>query len=52
MYINFLDDGRYIDAVISTQIGHAPLFPLVYPDTVKPLGASWIQKNMTAYNVK
>jgi hypothetical protein len=52
MYTNFLDDGRYIDAVPSTQIGHAPLFPLVCPDNVKPPGASWIQTNMIAYNVK
>jgi hypothetical protein len=37
MYTNFLDDGRYTDAVPSTQIGHAPLFPLVCPDNVKPL---------------
>jgi hypothetical protein len=52
MYINFLDDGRYNDAVPSMQIGHAPLFPLVCPDNVKPLGASWMQTNMIAYNVK
>jgi hypothetical protein len=52
MYTNFLDDGRYTDAVLSTQIGHAPLFPLVYPDNVKPPGASWMQMNMIAYNVK
>jgi hypothetical protein len=52
MYTNFLDDGRYTDAVPSMQIGHAPLFPLVCPDNVKPLGASWMQTNMIAYNVK
>jgi hypothetical protein len=52
MYTNFLDDGRYTDAVLSTQIGHATLFPLVYPDNVKPPGASWMQMNMIAYNVK
>jgi hypothetical protein len=52
MYTNFLDDGRYTDAVLSTQIGHAPLFPLVYPDNVKPPGASWMQMNMIGYNVK
>jgi hypothetical protein len=51
MYTNFLDDGRYTDAVLSTQIGHAPLFYLVCPDTVKPPGASWMQTNMIAYNV-
>jgi hypothetical protein len=38
MYTNFLDDGRYTDAVPSTKIGHASLFPLVYPDNVKPSG--------------
>jgi hypothetical protein len=52
MYTNFQDDGRYTDAIPSTQIGHVPLFPLVCPDTVKPLGASWMQMNMIAYNVK
>jgi hypothetical protein len=52
MYTNFLDDGRYTDAVPSTQIRHAPLFPLVCPDNVKPPGASWMQTNMIAYNVK
>jgi hypothetical protein len=52
MYINFLDDRRYIDAVPSIQIGHVPLFPLVCPDTVKPPGASWMQTNVIAYNVK
>jgi hypothetical protein len=52
MYTNFLDDGRYNDAVPSMQIGHAPLFPLVYPDTVKPPGTSWMQANMIPYNVK
>jgi hypothetical protein len=52
MYTNFLDDGRYTDVVPSTQTGHAPLFPLVYPDTVKPLGASLMQTNMIAYNMK
>jgi hypothetical protein len=52
MYTNFVDDGRYTDAVPSTQIGHASLFPLVCPDTVKPPGASWMQMNMIAYNVK
>jgi hypothetical protein len=52
MYTNFLDDGRYTDAVPSMQIGYAPLFPLVYPDTVNPPGASWMQMNMIAYNVK
>jgi hypothetical protein len=36
MYTNFLDDGRYTDVVPSTQTGHAPLFPLVCLDTVKP----------------
>jgi hypothetical protein len=36
MYTNFLDDARYTAAVPSTQIGHAPLFPLVCPDNVKP----------------
>jgi hypothetical protein len=36
MYTNFLDDGRYTDAVPSIQIGHMSLFPLVCPDTVKP----------------
>jgi hypothetical protein len=39
IYTNFLDDGRYTDAVPSTQIGHAPLFPLVCPDNVKPSGS-------------
>jgi hypothetical protein len=52
MYTNFLDDGRYTDAVPSTQIGHAPLFPLVCPDNVKPQGALWMQTNMIAYNVE
>jgi hypothetical protein len=52
MYTNFLDDGKYIDAVPSTQIEHVPLFPLVCPDNVKPLRASWMQMNMIAYNVK
>jgi hypothetical protein len=52
MYTNFLDDERYTDAVPSMQIGHAPLFPLGCPDTVKPPGASWMQTNMIAYNVK
>jgi hypothetical protein len=52
MYTNFLDDGRYTDAVPSMQTGYAPLFPLVCPDTVKPPGASWMQMNMIAYNVK
>jgi hypothetical protein len=52
MYTNFLDDGRYTNAVPSMQIGHAPLFPLVCPDTVKPPGTSWMQTNMIAYNVK
>jgi hypothetical protein len=52
MYTNFLDDRRYTDAVPSTQIGHAPLFPLVCPNNVKPLRASWIQTNMIADNVK
>jgi hypothetical protein len=52
MYTNFLDDRRYTDAVPSTQIGHVPLFPLVCPDNVKPPGASWMQTNMIAYNVK
>jgi hypothetical protein len=52
MYTNFLDDGRYTDAVPSTQIGHASLFSLVCPDNVKPLGASWMQTNIIAYNVK
>jgi hypothetical protein len=52
MDTNFLDDGRYTDAVPSTQIGHALLFPLVYPDTVKPPRASWMPTNMIAYNVK
>jgi hypothetical protein len=52
MYTNFLDDGRYTDAVPSMQTGHAPLFPLVCPDNVKPPAASWMQTNMIAYNVK
>jgi hypothetical protein len=52
MYINFLDDGRYTDAVPSTQIGHATLFPLVCPDNVKPPVTSWMQTNMITYNVK
>jgi hypothetical protein len=52
MYTNFLDDGRYTDAVPFTQTGHVTVFPLVCPDTVKPLGASWMQTNMIAYNVK
>jgi hypothetical protein len=52
MYTNFLDDGRYTYAVPSTQTGHAPLFPIVCPDNVKPPGASWMQMNMIAYNVK
>jgi hypothetical protein len=52
MYTNFLDDGRYTDAVPSTQIGYAPVFPLVCPDNVKPLGASWMQMIMIVYNVK
>jgi hypothetical protein len=52
MYTNFLDDGRYTDVVSSTQTGHAPLFPLVCPDIVKPPGASWMQTDMIAYNVK
>jgi hypothetical protein len=52
MYTNFLDDERYTDAVPSTQIGHAPLFPLVCPDTVKPPRAPWMRMNMIAYNVK
>jgi hypothetical protein len=52
MYTNFLDDGRYTDAVPSTQTGHAPLFPLVCPDNVNPSGESWMQMNMIAYNVK
>jgi hypothetical protein len=52
MYTNFLDDGRYNNAVPSTQTRHVLLFPLVCPDNVKPLGASWMQTNMIAYNVK
>jgi hypothetical protein len=52
MYTNFLDDERYTDEVPSTQTGHAPLFPLVCLDNVKPPGASWMQTNMIAYNVK
>jgi hypothetical protein len=52
VYTNFLNDGRYIDVVPSMQIGHVPLFLLVYPDTVKLQGASWMQTNMIAYNVK
>jgi hypothetical protein len=52
LYTDFLDDGRYTDAVPSTQTGLVPLFPLVYPDNVKPPGTSWIQTNMIAYNVK
>jgi hypothetical protein len=52
MYTNFLDDGRYTNAVPSTQTGHVSLFPLVCPDNVKPPGASWMQTNMIAYNVK
>jgi hypothetical protein len=52
MYTNFLDDGRYTDAVLSTQTGHVSLFPLVCPDNVKPPRASWMQTNMIAYNVK
>jgi hypothetical protein len=40
MYTNFLDDGRYTDAVPSMQTGHASLVPLVCPDNVKPPGAS------------
>jgi hypothetical protein len=51
MYTNFLDDGRYTDAVPSMQTGYAPLFPLVCPENVKPPGASWMQMNMIAYNV-
>jgi hypothetical protein len=52
MYTNFLDDGRYTDAVPSTQTGHASLFPLVCSDNVDPLGASRMQTNMIVYNVK
>jgi hypothetical protein len=52
MYTSFLDDERYTDVVPSTQIGHAPLFPLVCPGTVKPPVATWMQTNMIAYNVK
>jgi hypothetical protein len=52
MYTNFLDDGRYTDIVTFIQIGHAPLFPLICPDNVKPSGASWMQTNMIAYNMK
>jgi hypothetical protein len=50
MYTNFLDDGMY--TIPSTQTGHVSLFSLVYPNTVKPPGASWMQMNMIAYNVK
>jgi hypothetical protein len=39
MYTNFLNDVRYTDAVPSTQTGYAPLFPLVYPDNIKPPGS-------------
>jgi hypothetical protein len=42
MYTNFLDDGRYTDAVLSTQTGHAPLFPLVCPDVI-PSTQTWMQ---------
>jgi hypothetical protein len=52
MYTNFLDDGRYTNAIPSTQIGQVPLFPLVCPDNVKLPGASWMQTSMIAYNVK
>jgi hypothetical protein len=52
MYTNFLNNGRYTDTVPSMQIGHAPLFPLVCPNNVKPPGALWMQMNMIAYNVK
>jgi hypothetical protein len=52
MYTNFLDDGRYTDAVPYKQTGHASLFPLVCPDNINPSGASWMQTNMIAYNVK
>jgi hypothetical protein len=52
MYTNFLDDEIYTDAVPSTQTGYVPLFPLVCLYNVKPLGASWMQTNMIAYNVK
>jgi hypothetical protein len=34
------------------QTGHVPLFPLVCPNTVKPPGASQMQTNMIACNVK
>jgi hypothetical protein len=51
MNINFLDDGIYTDLVSFMQTGH-PLFLLVYPDTVKLLGASWIQTNMISFSVK
>jgi hypothetical protein len=51
MNTNFLDDKRYTDAVPSIQIGH-PLFPLVCPDTVMPLGTLWMQTNMIAFSVK
>jgi hypothetical protein len=36
MYTNFLDGGRYTDAVLSTQTGYVPLFSLVYPDNESP----------------
>jgi hypothetical protein len=36
MYTNFMDDGRYTNAILSMQIGHASLFPLVCPDNVTP----------------
>jgi hypothetical protein len=48
MYTNFLDDGRYTNAVPSMQTGHSPLFPLVCPDNVKPPRASWMQTNTIA----
>jgi hypothetical protein len=52
IYTNFLDDERYTDAVPSMQTGYASLFPLVYPNNVKPSGALWMQMNMISYNVK
>jgi hypothetical protein len=50
MYTNFLDDGRF--TVLYKQIGHVPLFSLVCPDNVNLSGASWMQTNMIAYNMK
>jgi hypothetical protein len=52
MYTNFLDDGRYTDAVPSTQTGYVSLSPLVCPANVNSPKVSWMQTNMIAYNVK